>query len=66
MVTSGGVDFEVSGGNEMGLHQNYFGHQLIGLYLALLIAFAGNEAFEPAAAAAARTRNVTAGASVAP
>ena len=51
--------------DETGLHPNYFGHQLIGLYLALLIAFAGNEAFEPAAAAAARTRNVTAGASVA-
>ena len=52
--------------DEAGLHPSYFGHQLIGLYLALLIAFAGNEAFEQAAGAAARTRNVTAGASVAP
>ena len=48
-----------------GLHPNSDGHQLIGLYLALLVAFAGNKGFEQPAASAARMRNLKAGASAA-
>ena len=48
--------------DESGLHPNSFGHQLIGLYLALIVAFAGNEEFERPAASVRPMRNRTAGA----
>ena len=52
--------------DESGLHPNSLGHQLIGLYLALIVAFAGSEEFKrPAASVWRRMRNRTAGASAA-